>query len=98
MAGIGFDKALTPTQEFADEYPYFFSLSVTLNEWVDRQKQGLYNRWILGEKGFPVFGSDIEKARKELRELANKSIRTYLLSATLSDDVVNILLQLFMKM
>ena len=29
---------------------------------------------------------------KELRELANKSIRTYLLSATLSDDVVNILL------
>ena len=32
---------------------------------------------------------------KELRELANKSIRTYLLSATLSDDVVNILLQLF---
>ncbi|MGM9984824.1 MAG: hypothetical protein ACI38O_09115, partial [Fibrobacter intestinalis] len=77
VAGIGFDKALTPTQEFADEYPYFFSLSVTLNEWVDRQKQGLYNRWTLGEKGYPVFGSDIEKARKLWTDDGNYDVSWY---------------------
>ena len=77
VAGLGFEKAFTPTQEFVDEYPYFFDLSVALNEWVDRQKQGLYNRWILGEKGFPVFGSDIEKARKLWTDDGNYDVSWY---------------------
>ncbi len=77
VTGTGFEYALTPTQEFADEYPYFFNLSVTLNEWVDRQKQGLYNRWILGEKGYPVFGSDIEKERKLWTDDKNYDVSWY---------------------
>jgi hypothetical protein len=82
VAGKGFEKALTPSQEFADEYPYFFSLSVTLNEWVDRQKQGLYNRWTLGEKGYPVFGSDIEKTRKLWTDDGNYDVSWYNESAS----------------
>lgn len=82
VAGIGFEKALTPTQEFTDEYPYFFDLSVTLNEWVDRQKQGLYNRWTLGENGYPVFGSDIEKTRKLWTDDGNYDVSWYNESAS----------------
>lgn len=77
VAGIGFEKALTPTQEFTDEYPYFFDLSVTLNEWVDRQKQGLYNRWMIGENGYPIFGSDIEKTRKLWTDDGNYDVSWY---------------------
>lgn len=77
VAGIGFEKALTPTQEFTDEYPYFFDLSVTLNEWVDRQKQGLYNRWMIGENGYPIFGSDIGKARKLWTDEKNYDVSWY---------------------
>lgn len=77
VAGIGFEKALTPTQEFTDEYPYFFDLSVALNEWVDRQKQGLYNRWMIGENGYPIFGSDIEKTRKLWTDDGNYDVSWY---------------------
>lgn len=82
VAGIGFEKALTPTQEFTDEYPYFFDLSVTLNEWVDRQKQGLYNRWMIGENGYPIFGSDIEKTRKLWTDDGNYDVSWYNESAS----------------
>ena len=82
VAGKGFEKALTPTQEFTDEYPYFFDLSVTLNEWVDRQKQGLYNRWMIGENGYPIFGSDIEKTRKLWTDDGNYDVSWYNESAS----------------
>lgn len=77
VSGIGFEKAPTPTQEFADEYPYFFDLTIALNEWVDRQKQGLYNRWTLGENDYPVFGPDIEKTRKLWTDDENYDVSWY---------------------